>query len=93
MRGKGNYRGNNRPGCIPEPKHAHPLVREFFAHMNAKGAIIREVAQRAGVGIDTMRFWRWRHVPRLDVFEAALNTVGFKLVIVPIEDARDSEAA
>lgn len=93
MSGSRNYRGRNQPGAIPLPVHAHPLVREFFVHMNTRGAVIADVAEYSGVGIDTLRFWRTRHVPRLDVFEAALNTIGYRLVIAPIAGANDSEAA
>lgn len=81
MRGARNYRGNNGRGKIPLPQHAHPLVVRFVKEMNARGRTYREVGAESGVGVDTMRFWRTRHVPRLDVFDAVLNTIGLQLTI------------
>jgi hypothetical protein len=76
-----SYHGRNRPGRIPVPAHCHPLVRVFVAEMNDQRATFAQLAGRTGVGIDTMRFWPTRHMPRLDTFEAALNTLGLELVI------------
>lgn len=33
---------------------------------------------------DTMRFWQWRHMPRVDLLDAALNALDLELVIRPI---------
>jgi hypothetical protein len=76
-----NYSGNNRRGQIAIAPHAHPLVRQFFAAMNAEKTTFAEIAKRSRVGVDTMRFWQSRHMPRLDLFEAALNTLELELCI------------
>jgi hypothetical protein len=81
-----NYNGNNRRGRIAIPAHAHPLVRQFIAEMNKQQATYAELAARTKVGVDTMRYWPKRHIPRLDTFEAALNALGLKLVIRRIEE-------
>jgi hypothetical protein len=76
-----NYSGNNRRGEIAIAPHAHPLVREFLAAMNEQQTTFAEIAERSRVGVDTMRFWQKRHMPRLDLFEAALNTLDLELCI------------
>ena len=76
-----NYSGNNRRGEIVIAPHAHPLVRRFLVEMNKQRTTFREVALRSNVGVDTMRFWQNRHMPRLDVFEAALNVLDLELCI------------
>lgn len=78
----GTYSGNNRRGCIRIAEHAHPLVRSFIAEMNEQRATFAEVSDRSGVGVDTLRFWQTRHMPRIDLFDAALNVLGKKLAIV-----------
>lgn len=75
------YSGNNRRGGLRLPEHTHPLVRRFFAVMNARRVTLREVSGVSNVGVDTLRFWGTRHMPRLDLFDAALNTVGLELTI------------
>lgn len=75
------YAGNNHRGQISIVAHAHPLVRQFIQEMNKQQATFAEVSERAGVGIDTLRFWQTRHMPRLDLFEAALNVLGLELCI------------
>jgi hypothetical protein len=77
----GNYSGNNVRGGIVIPPNAHHLVRRFLEEMNDQQTTYAEVAPRAGVGVDTMRFWPRRHMPRIDTFEAALNTLDLELVI------------
>lgn len=86
------YAGNNRRGRIKVAPNAHPLVREFFAAMNEQRTTFVEIAQRTHVGIDTMRFWQSRHMPRLDLFCAALNALGLELRIYRGPGARALEA-
>lgn len=89
MKGAHNYRGHNKPGAIRVPEHAHPLVRRFINALNEQGTTYADVARRAGVGVDTLRFWPTRHVPRLDLFDAALNVLGLELRIGPLRPAND----
>lgn len=76
------YTGNNVRGKITIPDHAHPLVRRLIAEMNEQQTTFAEVSARSNVGVDTIRFWAGRHMPRLDTFEAALNVLGYELKIV-----------
>jgi hypothetical protein len=80
-----NYIGNNRRGGLrmPSPQHCHPLVREFVGHINEQQTTLAEISSRSGVAVDTLRFWPTRHMPRLDLFDAALNTLDLELAIVP----------
>ena len=75
------YAGNNGRGRIKIAPNAHPLVRLFFAAMNEQQTTFAELAGRTHVAIDTMRFWQCRHMPRLDLFEAALNALDLELCI------------
>lgn len=75
------YSGNNKRGALTIPAHAHPLVRRFFAELNAQRTTLAEVSERSNVGVDTMRFWATRHTPRVDLLDAALNTIDLELVI------------
>ena len=75
------YSGKNRRGRIKIAPNSHPLVRMFFAEMNDQQTTFLELAGRTHVGIDTMRFWQRRHMPRLDLFEAALNALDLELCI------------
>lgn len=79
----GTYSGNNMRGGIKVPAHAHPVVREFIVAMNDQQTTYREVSDRSGVGVDTMRFWPSRHMPRLDLMDAALNVLDLELAVVP----------
>lgn len=66
---------------IRVPENTHPLVAEFIGELNRRGATYRDISPISGVGVDTLRFWPTRHTPRLDTFEAALNSVGMELSI------------
>lgn len=78
-----SYAGNNRRGKIKIAPHAHPCVRRFFEEMNRQETTFAEVASRTSVGIDTMRFWQTRHMPRVDLLDAALNSIGLELYVRP----------
>lgn len=78
-----NYKGKNRRGRIKIVPNAHPCVRRFIEELNNQKTTFAEVASRTNVGIDTMRFWQSRHVPRVDLLDAALNAIGYELAVRP----------
>lgn len=80
----GRVRGKRWRGKHTVPEHAHPLVRKFFELLNADGATQTEICARAGLSIQTTKGWR-KKSPQLVTFEAALNTLGYRLAIVPEE--------
>jgi len=57
-------------------------VRELFRTINEQGLNFEDLCQRAGVYGQTVRRWRKR-TPKLDNFEAVLNTMGLELMILP----------
>ncbi len=78
---KSAYSGNNIRGRIKIAEGAHPCVRRFMEQMNEQQTTFREVSDRSGVGVDTLRFWQTRHMPRVDLLDAALNVLGLELCI------------
>ncbi|WP_315742798.1 MULTISPECIES: hypothetical protein [unclassified Bradyrhizobium] len=69
-------------GDIEIPAHTHPIVRGFFAEMREQQASMQRVACQAGISADTISGWR-KHMPVLDVIEAALGSLDLELAIVP----------
>jgi len=84
--GKKRRSGNQWRGRIPVPKHCHPLVQQLIAEMNRQRTTLTEVGDRAGIDRGTISDWRYRRAPRVDLLEAALNVIGFRLAVV--EDDR-----
>lgn len=78
--------GNQWRGRIPIPTHCHPLVRAWIAALNDQQTSLTEVSNRCGMDRRALSDWRYRRMPRLDNFEAALNVIGLRLVILPLED-------
>ena len=73
-----------RVRAVTIPASTHPVVRALFVEMNAQLATMAEVSDRAGIGFDTLRFWRSRSMPRVDLLDAALNVLDLQLAVVPI---------
>jgi hypothetical protein len=76
--------GEHMRGKLAIPLKGLPLVKQFFAAINARRAHLHEVARVAGVATCSIGDWR-RKTPRIDTFDAALRTLGLKLAIVPAE--------
>lgn len=49
--------------------------------MNEQQTTFAELAERTKIGVDTMRFWQTRHMPRVDLLDAALNALDLELVV------------
>lgn len=79
--GSGNRFGTRWRGKIPIPPHAHPLVRQFIEIANDQQTTMCEIAERVGIRDRTVSNWRYRAVPQLALFEAALNVLDYELVI------------
>jgi lambda repressor-like predicted transcriptional regulator len=83
----GRVHGGDRwAGRIKVPRSAHPIVRDLIRAMNMQMVSFANLSKETGVSADTMQGWRTRYVPRLDNIEAALNGVGLRLAILPLED-------
>lgn len=74
-------------GKLPIPPRAHPKVRRLFELMNETKTMIADVAQRSGLHGQAISKWRYNRNPTLPNFEAALNALGYELVIRRKEDA------
>lgn len=83
-----NYMGTRWRGQIPIPPHAHPLVRRLIEILNEEETTVKEAAKRANASPATVCNWRYRSVPRLDMFEAVLNSMDYELKIVKRAEAR-----
>jgi len=68
------------------PIHAPQLVRELFDLMAAHKRSMNALARAAGLGVGSISNWGHSHIPSITNFEAALNALGYRLAIVPIED-------
>jgi hypothetical protein len=71
------------------PQHTLPIVRGLFVGMNDQRATFGDVSKRSGVSYDTLRRWR-KHMPHVDMLEAALNTLDLELAIVPMGTRDDN---
>lgn len=64
----------------------NPLVRRLVQIRRAKRVSQRGVSARAGLATGACRRWEaGMHEPALGNFEAALNVLGYRLEIVPLE--------
>lgn len=68
-------------GKLPVSDHVDPLVQRLFEILNEQMTTIGEAADRAGISRQT--FWNWRTStnPRVGDLQAALNVMGYELVI------------
>lgn len=77
-----NHRATRWRGKLKPAAHTHPVVRQFFDLLNDEHACMCEVAARAGVRRGTVGDWRNRRMPRVDLIDAALNALGYRLAVV-----------
>ena len=64
----------------------NPLVRELFVLINKKKSQIKILSKKAGLGESTIFEWRrYDADPRMFLFNCALNAIGYRLAIVPVE--------
>lgn len=77
---------------LKAPKKGAEIVREMFAEMIRRRIRLYEVAVKSGVSESTMSRWNGGRSPTLINFEAALNSMGYRLQIATAEDpVMDSE--
>jgi hypothetical protein len=72
-------------GKLRAPRHAHPLVRAIFVAANRQDATLAEIAAQAGLRRGAISDWGRVHHPRIDQLDAALNVLGLRLAVVPME--------
>ena len=74
--------GYPRVGRLAVPSKADPLVRRLFQLLNSQRTGLSEVDEKSGVNRRTISSWRYYTCPTLGNFKAALNAIGYDLVIV-----------
>lgn len=62
------------------------VVRKFFQLAQEQRISQADIAERAGLNKDTIKDWRTRTVPRIDMVNAALNVLGYELSVRRIPD-------
>lgn len=71
---------------IKPPSGVDPLVRRLFEIMHSEQMGYADLAERSGVGMSTLVNWRTRNAPLVPVMQAALNALGYALVIRRIDE-------
>lgn len=79
--------GRNNIGRLGIPESVHPLVKRLYQIINRDRVTGKDVSVRAGLCGPAIYLWR-KQMPRLDNFEAALNVLGYKLAVVPIDPSK-----
>lgn len=72
-----------RPSKITIPKSCHPLAKAVFAEMKRQGVTYDELEHRSGVLRSTFKAWRTNNRPGLETVEAALGSLGWRVLPVP----------
>lgn len=70
-----------RPRVSPEDLKVSPILRQFFYICEGTGENWEQLASRSGISRETFIRWQYTSVPKIDTFEAALNTLGYELTI------------
>jgi len=71
-----------------ETTNGHSCVRFLFKEMEKKQIHELDFARRVGIERNTIRNWRIQTMPRVDTLDAALNALGYRLAVVPIEGGK-----
>jgi transcriptional regulator with XRE-family HTH domain len=66
---------------VPMLNHCNPLAQQFFELRKLERVSYEDLAKRSGVAMGTMWSWRTRFNPLVPIFAAALNAMGYELVI------------
>jgi DNA-binding phage protein len=63
-------------------KYVHPLSRELFSIASQQGVTIQKIAEDAGLNRRTLMHWKVDSTPNVSCLDAALNVLGYQLVIL-----------
>lgn len=70
------------------PRTSINVVREFFDLLDKHGVSYKDLEQRSGTSFVTISKWRHgKHSPYVVDFEAAVESIGYRLALVPIDKA------
>lgn len=59
-----------------------PVVLRFFNLLETHECSIAEVGRRAGIDWRTIQYWKSRSHPRLDLFCAAAEALGYEVRLI-----------
>ena len=74
---------STRESRITIPEHAHPLAKLLFGEMKRQKVSYDELEHRSGVLKCTFKSYRVEKVPGLTTIEAALGSLGWRVVPTP----------
>ena len=69
-----------------EDLRCDPLVKQLLYIVDEQGLAIAKVADRSGVSFQTILRWQNSNIPNLYNFRAVLQSIGYDLKIIKIED-------
>ena len=75
-RGSGNFR------CEHRAIRTHPLVQRLYIEYRESRRQMNDIAAHAGVSEHAIRHWFQGSSPSLALYEAVLNALGWKLIVV-----------
>lgn len=72
------------------PAHNHhPLLHGFAGVIQARGLSLGQLDRLSGIPAQTIRRWE-THCPTVANLDVALQALGFRLVIAPLEESPDA---
>lgn len=71
------YRKKNPLGCT----NNHRVIKFLTEEMHSQRMTSIDLSERAGLSKETIRWWRYRTMPRINDLEAALNVLGYELTV------------
>ena len=75
-----------RPRRAASSTLADPAVKSLFEAMDLHGVKTCHVEQVAGLGARTIHKWRDGQEPKISTLRAALNSIGYEIVVMTKED-------
>lgn len=73
-------------GRLNVPTHCHPLVKRLYQLMNENGKQLGEMADECNISRTTLWGWAHQRMPVVDMLDAAFNSLGYRLMAVPIPE-------
>jgi transcriptional regulator with XRE-family HTH domain len=67
------------------PKSGHPLIQKLYRLMNKEGITLKEMCERTGISLSSIKGWRYGQSPGLDNLEACFNVLGRTLTDKPLK--------
>lgn len=72
------------------PQRTHPLVAQLFEIIRDHPTeTMASTTRKAGLGTGAIGNWAKYHNPQVPNFDAALQVLGYKLAIVPVDTPDD----